>query len=91
MPEVIEKRFGRELPSSPVQWLSDNGSAFARQIGLLPLTTPVCSPQSNGMAESFVKTMKRDYITHMLKLERRRCATWPLPPSTTTSSIHTAP
>ncbi|VWC52525.1 transposase [Burkholderia lata] len=34
-------------------------------IGLKPLTTPVCSPQSNGMAESFVKTMKRDYVAFM--------------------------
>jgi len=75
MLEAIEQRFGSELPGSPVQWLSDYGSAyaaeqnraFARQIGLLPLTTPVCSPQSNGMAESFVKTMKRDYIRHMPK------------------------
>lgn len=78
MLEAVEQRFGSELPASPVQWLSDNGSAytaeqtraFARQIGLLPLTTPVCSPQSNGMAESFVKTMKRDYIRHMPKPDR---------------------
>ncbi|WP_273829058.1 IS3 family transposase [Pseudomonas sp. SBT1-2] len=78
MLEAIEQRFGDQLPTSPVQWLSDNGSAytagqtrgFARQIGLLPLTTPVCSPQSNGMAESFVKTMKRDYIRHMPKPDR---------------------
>ncbi len=53
-----------------IEWLSDNGSGyiaaktreFARRIGLKPLTTPVRSPQSNGMAESFVKTIKRDYI-----------------------------
>lgn len=59
MLEAIEQRFGSELPASPVQWLSDNGSAytaeqtraFARQIGLLPLTTPVCSPQSNGIED----------------------------------------
>ncbi len=41
--------------------------AFAAEIGLKPLTTPASSPQSNGMAESFVKTMKRDYITFMPK------------------------
>lgn len=53
-----------------IEWLTDNSSgytaektrAFAADIGLKPLTTPVCSPQSNGMAESFVMTMKRDYI-----------------------------
>jgi putative transposase len=28
---------------------------FAFDIGLKPLTTPVCSPQSNASAESFVK------------------------------------
>ncbi|WP_248769692.1 IS3 family transposase [Pseudomonas sp. MWU12-2345] len=78
MLESVEKRFGDQLPNTPVQWLSDNGSAyiaeqtrlFARQIGLQPVTTPVRSPQSNGMAESFVKTIKRDYVTHMPKPDR---------------------
>lgn len=78
MLEAVEKRFGEEAPANPVQWLSDNGSAyiaeqtrqFARQIGLQPVTTPVRSPQSNGMAESFVKTMKRDYVAHMPKPDR---------------------
>ena len=32
-----------------------------RTRGLKPVTTPVTNPQSNGMAESFVKTLKRDY------------------------------
>jgi hypothetical protein len=27
----------------------------------VPCTTPIQSPQSNGMAEAFVKTIKRDY------------------------------
>jgi len=57
------------------QKVSDNGSAytaeqtrsFARQIGLQPATTPVRSPQSNGMAKSFVKTIKRDYVAHIPK------------------------
>ena len=52
------------------QWLTDNGSgyvaretrALARDIGLEPRTTPIESPQSNGMAEAFVRTIKRDYV-----------------------------
>ncbi len=35
---------------------------LARDIGLTPCRTPYRSPQSNGMAESFVKTFKRDYV-----------------------------
>ena len=34
---------------------------FAMGLNLRPCFTPVASPQSNGMAESFVKTIKRDY------------------------------
>ena len=70
---AVERRFGNELPNKPIQWLSDNGSAytaaltrsFAREVGLEPVNTPVSSPQSNGMAESFVKTIKRDYVDFM--------------------------
>jgi len=71
---AVENRFGNDLHTpSEIEWLSDNGSGytaddtrrFAVAIGLKPLTTPVCSPQSNGMAESFVKTMKRDYVAFM--------------------------
>ena len=70
MLKSVEPRFKDQLPSSPVQWLSDNGSAyiaeqtllFALQIGLQPVTTPVRSPQSNGMAESFMKTVKCDHV-----------------------------
>jgi putative transposase len=70
MVESVERRFGlvTRLPK-PIEWLSDNGSpytardtrAFAGDIGLVPRTTPIQSPQSNGMAEAFVKTIKRDY------------------------------
>ncbi|WP_148675719.1 IS3 family transposase [Klebsiella michiganensis] len=72
---AVERRFGNSLPASPVEWLTDNGSAyrshqtrqFARMVGLEPKHTAVRSPESNGMAESFVKTMKRDYISIMPK------------------------
>lgn len=72
---AVERRFGSNLPASPVEWLTDNGSAyrshqtrqFARMVGLEPKNTAVRSPESNGMAESFVKTMKRDYISIMPK------------------------
>ena len=73
MVEAIETRFGRELPNQPIEWRTDNGSpyiardtrGFAREIGLVPLTTAIKSPQSNGMAESFVRTFKRDYAARM--------------------------
>ena len=72
MAESIEKRFGKvpRVPH-PLQWLSDNGSpyvardtvAFGRSLGLTLCTTAPRSPESNGMAEAFVKTFKRDYVT----------------------------
>ncbi|EIN0504234.1 transposase, partial [Escherichia coli] len=38
-----------------------------RMLGLEPKSTAVRSPESNGIAESFVKTIKRDYISVMPK------------------------
>lgn len=35
---------------------------FGRDIGLMPIQTAVRSPESNGMAESFVRTFKRVYV-----------------------------
>jgi putative transposase len=71
MVAAVEHRFGpvNRLPIT-IEWLSDNGScyiagdtrSFARNIGLEPRTTPVESPQSNGMAVAFVRTLKRDYV-----------------------------
>src|SRR5213078_4130004 len=71
MVAALEHRFGRlnRLPVE-IEWLTDNGSCyiaretrrFARDVGLVPCTTPLESPQSNGMAEAFVRTLKRDYV-----------------------------
>src|SRR5438105_1132614 len=66
----VEQRFGAMRAPQPVQWLSDNGSIFAAHrtievalaLNLVPCFTPVESPESNGMAEAFVKTFKRDYV-----------------------------
>lgn len=73
MMQAVETRFGDRLATTPIEWLTDNGSCyiaadtrkFARLVGLEPLTTAIRSPQSNGMAESFVKTFKRDYMARM--------------------------
>ena len=70
MLESVERRCGTTHTPQPIQWLSDNGSAyrahetidFAIRLGLAPCFTPVRSPQSNGMSEAFVKTFKRDYV-----------------------------
>ena len=70
MLEAVETRFGGYRAPQPVEMLSDNGSPytakdtriFARQLGLKPCFTPVKSPQSNGISEAFVRTLKRDYV-----------------------------
>jgi putative transposase len=66
----VERRFGGCATTHRVEFLADNGSCytahetieFALSLGLMPCFTPVRSPESNGMAESFVKTFKRDYV-----------------------------
>jgi putative transposase len=71
---AVENRFGDALHTrSGIEWLSGNGSGytadgmrrFAMGIGMKPLSTPVCNPQGNGLAESFVKTMKRNEVVFM--------------------------
>ena len=66
----VERRSGSARRKHPVEWF---GPTTARQyiakgaldhhnaLGLKLCFTPVRSPQSNGIAEAFVKTFKRDY------------------------------
>ena len=69
MVACVERRFGISKAPHPVEWLSNNGSAYiakdtldtATALGLKLCFTPVRSPESNGIAEAFVKTFKRDY------------------------------
>jgi transposase InsO family protein len=70
MAESIERRFANTRVPRPIEWLSDNGSpytahatrAFGRDCGFVVCNTPAYSPESNGMAEAFVKTFKRDFV-----------------------------
>ena len=72
--EAVETRFGQtNVGSGKLEFPSENGGAYrahethalARELGIEPVHTPVCSPQSNGIAESFVNTFKRDYVNLM--------------------------
>ena len=85
--ETIECRFGLvDHVPHPIEWLTDNGSVytardtrnFAVSMGLAVCTTPVQSPESNGMAEGFVKTFKRDYV-HVNRLDNARVVLEQLP------------
>jgi len=67
---AMARRFEETRAPQPIQWLSDNDGIFtaldtlctAERLNLIPITTPAYSPQSNGMAEAFVNTLRRDYI-----------------------------
>lgn len=67
---AVERRFGGYAAPHAVEFLADNGAPYtaretrilATQLGLTPCFTPVASPESNGVAESFVRTFKRDYV-----------------------------
>ncbi len=70
MRAAVTARFPAGPARPVVQWLSDNESIYtaletlvvAEQLHLAPITTPARSPQSNGMSEAFVNTMRRDYV-----------------------------
>jgi transposase InsO family protein len=72
MDRMLWARFGEPTLKAPhaIQWLSDNGPQYtatatvlyAHELGLVPITTPAYSPESNGLAEAFVGTFKRDYL-----------------------------
>ncbi len=68
---AVNKRFGSINPvPTRLQLLTDNGSAYCskgtqallKALNIEDCKTAVGSPQSNGMAESFVKTLKRDWL-----------------------------
>jgi putative transposase len=96
MVAAVEHRFRRvnRLPVT-IEWLSDNGGcyiagdtrSFAREIGLEPRTTPIESPQSNGMAEAFVRTTMCASIR--CPMRRPSCVSYRLGSHTTTRFTRT--
>jgi putative transposase len=68
--EAVFRRFGEaRARAQGIEFLSDNGPEytshrfrpFVRARGLIPCHTPRRSPESNGLAERFFGSLKRDY------------------------------
>ena len=83
----MERRWGRlERLPDPIRWLSDNGPpytavetwALGAQLRLVVDTTPASSLESNGMAEYFIKTRKRDDV-YLARLENPEIVLQQLP------------
>lgn len=69
--EAVFRRFGEaRARARGIEFLSDNGpeytshrfQPFVRAMGLVPCHTPRRSPESNGLAEAFFGSFKRDYV-----------------------------
>lgn len=63
---AVERRFRTNRAPGPIERLSDNGSCHAakatRNFAVVRCFTLVLSPESNGMSEVLVKTLKRDCV-----------------------------
>lgn len=70
MLNAVESRFKTGRADRKIEFLSDRGAiyraynvqSFARLLNLKSCFTAAYSPESNGMAEALVKTIKRDYV-----------------------------
>lgn len=66
----VENRFKALKTPHRIQWLTDRGMIYratgtqlmANKLGLINCYTRAYSPESNGMAEAFVKRFKEDYV-----------------------------
>jgi len=70
MLKAVRYRFNDYKTPRTIEFLSDRGSIYrahsvknlAKHLGLKSCYTAAYSPESNGMSEAFVKTIKRDYV-----------------------------
>jgi len=69
--EAVFRRFGEtHARAQGIEFLSDKGPeytshrfrSFVHAMGLIPCHTPRRSPESNGLAEAFFGSFKRDYV-----------------------------
>jgi putative transposase len=69
--EAVFRRFGAlRIHAQGIEFLSDNGPEYTSHrfrpfvwaMGLIPCHTPRRSPESNGLAEAFFGSFKRDYV-----------------------------
>lgn len=69
--EAVFHRFGENRRRAHgIEFLSDNGPEYRSRrfrdmllaLGMIPCHTPIRSPESNGMAEAFFGSLKRDYV-----------------------------
>jgi transposase InsO family protein len=98
--EAVFQRFGEtRTRAQGIEFLSDNGPEytshrvrpFVRAMGLIPCHTPRRSPESNGLAEAFFGSLKRDTCTRRAWRPWRRWRTrCPSGSSTTISTPRTA-
>jgi transposase InsO family protein len=64
-PTTLQARFGLTPAEARLALQLATGASLwtaAAQSNIRYETTPIESPQSNGMAEAFVRTIKRDYV-----------------------------
>ena len=84
MDRTLWARFGEAALKAPhaIQWLSDNGPQYtatatvlyAHELGLVPITTPAYSPESNGLAEAFVGHSSATISAMWISATPRRCS-----------------
>src|SRR5437867_1033735 len=62
VPSSVSTSASKAFTDNGPQYTATATVLYAHELGLVPITTPAYSPESNGLAEAFVGTFKRDYV-----------------------------